>query len=291
MFGRWSPSFLARNPGKVYINKWKLPTGFCKIWRTLCFVTLERCRTTEARNLNLKIVSSIILGEFPRKLFFFAFRVVRIACFLVVGAFFCGSMLRVYCWMNERAARLQENGTADVEGTHVVDAMEIKQPTETIWGSDNLNFFKLAISAQEISQVLQNGTSDHITIFSTANYDSIPSIHPKRLKTASNNHPYQYQHNQVNTSQGKLLAVTSSAETALEIMYIQELGSIPVKPVMQHECICINTRFLLHDIPTDIPCEEIAQGLMEVGKYVWEVRRFSRNIQRTITKGGARGGL
>lgn len=34
--------------------------------------------------------------------------------------------------MNEGAARLQENGTADVEETHVVDAMEIKQRTE-LW--------------------------------------------------------------------------------------------------------------------------------------------------------------
>lgn len=62
-------------------------------------------------------------------------------------------------------------------------------------------------------------------------------------------------------------------------MDIQELGDIPVTPTLQHECI--TTRFLIHDFPTYILCEEIAQDLQEVDIHVWEVRRFSINVNGT----------
>lgn len=41
----------------------------------------------------------------------------------------------------------------------------------------------------------------------------------------------------------------------------------------------ITTRFLLHDIPVDISCEELYMDLTEIGIYPLEVRRFTRRMQ------------
>lgn len=136
--------------------------------------------------------------------------------------------------------------------------------------------------AKEILQVLQDDSYEKVTIFLGANKGALPSIHPYRLKNAIQKIIPSHDHiDELKlTRQGKLLTTTSSLEMTHQILDIQELGEIPVSPIFQRESI--TTRFLLHDIPTDVSCREITVDLIDVGIYSWENGRFTRNIEGQI---------
>lgn len=152
--------------------------------------------------------------------------------------------------------------------------------------SDNCFVYKTTSSPLEIIQLLEHDRAEDITIFLVANSGVIPSVHPRRLKEEIKKIIPGHANIETLrlTRQGKLLFVTKSAETAQQIISIQALGNIPVTPVLQPECI--TTRFLLHDIPEDVSCKEIAEDLYEAGISCWEVRRFIKytNGQTIPTK-------
>lgn len=148
---------------------------------------------------------------------------------------------------------------------------------------ENRHFYRTSLSPREIIQTLQNDSVEDITIFLVSSAGAIPRIHPRRLKVEIQKIIPSHANIETLrlTQQGKLLAITKSAETALQILDIQALGDIPVSPVLQPECI--TTRFLLHDIPTDVSCRELAEDLQDAGIFCWEVRRFSKNLHGQIS--------
>lgn len=117
---------------------------------------------------------------------------------------------------------------------------------------------------------------NEIVILFEATEGGIPASHPRHLKqsiiqkvTSPNKIEFLKR-----TRQGKFIAITKDLATANELLRIQELIQTPVRSSIQIENI--TTRFLLHSIPTDVSCEEIAQELWERGIACYEVRRFCR---------------
>lgn len=181
---------------------------------------------------------------------------------------------------------LPANGTVNS-----VENMEVVTPVLAPTGEtpavsqplDNFNYYKTLLSPREIIQFLQSDNVNDITIFLGSNGGAIPSIHPRRLKVEIQKIIPGHANIETLrlTRQGKLLFVTKDTETANQILDIQALGNIRVSPVLQPECI--TTRFLLHDIPTDVSCKEIAEDLKEAGIVCWEVRRFTKNLSGQIS--------
>lgn len=74
------------------------------------------------------------------------------------------------------------------------------------------------------------------------------------------------------TRNGKLLISTDSSDTAISLANLKTLFGIAVVPSLQIETI--TSRFLLTDIPVDIPLEELAAEVEANNLFVQELRRF-----------------
>ena len=132
----------------------------------------------------------------------------------------------------------------------------------------------LPITTLASGAALQPG--DSILVFLEGKDGPLTHLHPKRLKddlvSKISNHANI--DNLKLTRQGKLLVVTRSADTAAQVLSLRELVSVPVTPHLQTESI--TSRFLLHNIPTDVTCQEIAEELLCNNITSIEVRRFMR---------------
>lgn len=57
------------------------------------------------------------------------------------------------------------------------------------------------------------------------------------------------------TKQGKIILLTQSVETAIQVLQLTSIANVPLNPRVQFESI--TKRFLLYGIPTDVSCEEV----------------------------------
>lgn len=139
--------------------------------------------------------------------------------------------------------------------------------------------FRANASEEEFFRAAATEGLGAITIFVEGRGGTLPSIHPRTLKADIADQVPKYKEIEVlkQTKNNKLVIVTNSAEAAYQILKIQSLGNYPVSPRIQYESI--TSRFLLHNIPVEVTCNEIAEELNEGGIAVYEIRRFMRKSQ------------
>ncbi|GBL97377.1 hypothetical protein AVEN_170490-1 [Araneus ventricosus] len=129
------------------------------------------------------------------------------------------------------------------------------------WASNSKNLFrsKLALHDQIICAA-QNG-AHKFNIFFQAASGSLPQLYPKQLKdnlTVKLRNVKLIDHIQF-TRQNRLLISTEHLETVMEITNIKAIMGIPtICSVISEQ---ITSSFLLHNVPRDIPVQELADEL------------------------------
>ncbi|GIY22486.1 uncharacterized protein CDAR_464901 [Caerostris darwini] len=148
----------------------------------------------------------------------------------------------------------------------------------------DLNFISSRGITSKLHLAHENGAHSFVIVFEVAN-GSTPRAHPKVLKDNISSKISTLKHIEFMriTRQNKLLFFTSHYDTAKELVNIKAILGVPVNASLYTEKI--STRFLLHNIPTDIPLSELAFELEEENRVsVIELKRFaSKRATPTFT--------
>lgn len=136
--------------------------------------------------------------------------------------------------------------------------------------------------SEQLELCYEAGGRDFV-IFVSANNGGIPKSHPYYLKKELNGCINDHQHIQECkfTNNGNLLIITKNRECASQALRINKICGVETHSRLQMEKI--TSRFLLHDIPTEVELEELAAELSMNGINCSEIRRFTRKVKNIVT--------
>lgn len=130
--------------------------------------------------------------------------------------------------------------------------MSVSSDTETLVMSNHNSamspdfyHYRSIYSQAEMVKFAQLSSNETITLFIEGQTGALPIIHPKRLKTEIEQkiNDYAAIDSIKETKQGKILVITHSIDTVIQVLQLTSIADTLVTPRVQFESI--TTRFLL----------------------------------------------
>lgn len=140
----------------------------------------------------------------------------------------------------------------------------------------DLNNLKTNVPDSDIPSLIADNITINFCIFIKSNLGPIPQSHPFRIKKELSAKVPHHAHivDCFFTKNGILIVKTTHRECATELLQITEFCNIAVTPSLQRDST--TSKFLLHDIPNEVPLFDLVTEIADNNLICSELRRFTK---------------